>query len=171
LAGKLLFNLLTARYKTAAISAYPPTGDRSAAFVTALMCLKAELLEADCVAGKEIDVNLFGQLSDRIGRAFDGSSEQLIELLAERQLDAVLTMLDDRVAKFPSRALFKEPYVLAVPQDHRFAQRKSVMPADLRDEPFIIRTDREKFKDASEALISHGTNLRGVAASRRSVDY
>jgi len=34
------------------------------------MCLKAELLEADCVSGKEIDVDLFGQLSDRIGRAF-----------------------------------------------------------------------------------------------------
>jgi hypothetical protein len=33
-------------------------------------CRKAELLEVDCVSGKEIDVDLFGQLSDRIGRAF-----------------------------------------------------------------------------------------------------
>jgi DNA-binding transcriptional LysR family regulator len=54
----------------------------------------------------------------------DGSSEQLIGLLAERQLDAVLTILDDDAAKFPSRVLFKDPYVLAVPVDHRFAQKK-----------------------------------------------
>jgi DNA-binding transcriptional LysR family regulator len=43
----------------------------------------------------------------------DVPSEQLIELLAERQLDAVLTILDGGAAKFPSRVLFKEPYVLA----------------------------------------------------------
>jgi hypothetical protein len=45
-------------------------GQRQLARRAALMCLKAELLEADCVSGKEIDVDLFGQLSDRIGRAF-----------------------------------------------------------------------------------------------------
>jgi DNA-binding transcriptional LysR family regulator len=92
----------------------------------------------------------------------DGSYELLVELLAEQQLDAVLTILDDHVAKFPSRVLFKEPYVLAVPLDHRFAQREYVTLADLRDEPFIVRSGRDKFQDASSALISLGIKLRVV---------
>ena len=86
----------------------------------------------------------------------DGSSEQLVELLAERQLDAVLTILDDDAAKFESRVLFKDPYVLAVPVDHRFAQRESVTVAELHDEPFIVRPRRDRFQDASNALISRG---------------
>ncbi|HEX3494209.1 MAG TPA: LysR family transcriptional regulator [Methylocella sp.] len=92
----------------------------------------------------------------------DGSSEQLVELLASRQLDAVLTILDDRAAKFASRVLFKEPYVLAVPEDHRFAQQESVTLADLHDEPFIVRTGRDRFQDASNALVSRGFKIRVV---------
>jgi len=92
----------------------------------------------------------------------DGSYEQLVELLAEQQLDAVLTILDDNAAKYPSRVLFKEPYVLAVPLDHRFAQRECVTLADLHDEPFIVRSGRDKFQDASNALISRGIKMRVV---------
>ena len=92
----------------------------------------------------------------------DGSSEQLVELLAERQLDAVLTILDDSASKFASRVLFKEPYVLAVPKDHRFAQQESVTLAELHDEPFIVRTGRDRFQDASNALVSRGIKIRVV---------
>jgi DNA-binding transcriptional LysR family regulator len=92
----------------------------------------------------------------------DGSSEQLVELLANRQLDAVLMILDDGAAKFASRVLFKEPYVLAVSEDHRFAQRESVTLADLHDEPFIVRTGRDRFQDASNALVSRGIKIRIV---------
>ena len=92
----------------------------------------------------------------------DGSNEQLVELLANRQLDVVLTILDDGATKFPSRVLFKEPYVLAVPKDHRFAQRESVTLADLHDEPFIVRTGRDRFQDASNALVSRGIKIRVV---------
>jgi len=92
----------------------------------------------------------------------DGSYEQLVELLAERQLDAVLTLLDDGTAKFEGKVLFKEAYALAVPLDHRFAQREKVTVADLHDEPFIVRTGRDRFKDASNALISRGIKIRVV---------
>jgi DNA-binding transcriptional LysR family regulator len=85
----------------------------------------------------------------------DGFSEQLVELLAERQLDAV-------AAKFESRVLLKDPYVLTVPVDHRFAQRESVTVAQLHDEPFIGRPRRDRFQDASSALISHGIKIRVV---------
>jgi DNA-binding transcriptional LysR family regulator len=92
----------------------------------------------------------------------DAPSEQLVEWLAERQVDAVLTILDDNASKFASRILFKEPYVLAVPVDHRFARQESVTLTDLHDEPFIVRTGRDRFKDASNALVSHGIKIRVV---------
>ncbi|MGO9237379.1 MAG: LysR family transcriptional regulator [Methylocella sp.] len=99
----------------------------------------------------------------------DASSEQLVELLAERQLDAVLTILDDGASKFASRVLFKEPYALAVPLDHRFAQRESVTLSELHDEPFIVRPGRDKFKDASNALISRGIKI-GVVYRTAQID-
>jgi DNA-binding transcriptional LysR family regulator len=94
--------------------------------------------------------------------ACDASSEQLVELLSERQLDAVLTILEGSASKFASRVLFREPYVLAVPEDHRFAQRESVTLADLHDGPFIVRTGRDRFQDASNALVSRGIKIRVV---------
>jgi DNA-binding transcriptional LysR family regulator len=39
----------------------------------------------------------------------DAPSEQLVEMLTEQQLDAVLTILDESASKFASRVLFKEP--------------------------------------------------------------
>ena len=92
----------------------------------------------------------------------DAPSEQLVEMLNEQQLDAVLTILDESASKFASRVLFKEPYVLAVPIAHRFAQRESVTPADLEGEPFIVRTGRDKFLDASHALVTRGIKIRVV---------
>jgi DNA-binding transcriptional LysR family regulator len=92
----------------------------------------------------------------------DGSSEQLIELLAEWKLDAVVTTLDQGTSKFASRILFKQPYVLAVPLDHRFACRKCVRLAELEDEPFIVRTGCDTFQDASNALVSRGFRIRVV---------
>jgi DNA-binding transcriptional LysR family regulator len=92
----------------------------------------------------------------------DAPSEQLVEMLNEQQLDAVLTILDESASKFASRVLFKEPYVLAVPVAHRFAQRESVTPADLEGEPFIVRTGRDKFLDASHALVTRGIEIRVV---------
>ena len=56
----------------------------------------------------------------------DVPSEQLLELLDGQQLDAVLTILEDSSSKFASWVLFTEPYVLAVPEAHRFARRKIV---------------------------------------------
>lgn len=93
---------------------------------------------------------------------FDGSCEQLVEFLTEQQLDAILTIIDGDSAKFACRALFKEPYVLAVPEDHRFAGRQSVKLAELHDEPFILRTRCDYYQDATNALISLGVKIRVV---------
>ena len=91
---------------------------------------------------------------------FDGVGEQLLGLLSDRQVDAILTIFDDNSAsKFPSRVLFDEPYVLAVPEAHRFAQRESVNLSDLRSEPFIVRARCDRYHDVSDALESRGITL------------
>ncbi len=92
----------------------------------------------------------------------DGVGDQLVEFLADQKLDTTLTILDGEASKFASRVLFKEPYVLAVAEDHRFAERKNVQLSDLYDEPFIVRTGRDKFQDASNALVSRGVKVRVV---------
>lgn len=92
----------------------------------------------------------------------DGAGDQLVEFLTEQKLDTTLTILDGEASKFASRVLFKEPYVLAVAEDHRFAERKNVKLSDLYDEPFIVRTGRDRFQDASNALVSRGVKIRVV---------
>jgi len=92
----------------------------------------------------------------------DGVGDQLVQFLAEQKLDATLTILDGDASKFASRVLFKERYVLAVAEDHRLAQRQAVTLSDLYDEPFIVRTGRDKFQDASSALVSRGVKIRIV---------
>ena len=92
---------------------------------------------------------------------FDGVGEQLLGLLADRRVDTILTIFDDSSAsKFPSRVLFNEPYVLAVPDGHRFAQRRSVKLSDLRGEPFIVRARCDRYHDVSDALESRGVTLK-----------
>jgi len=91
---------------------------------------------------------------------FDGVSEQLLGLLSDRRVDAILTIFDDDSAsKFPGRVLFDEPYVLAVPEAHRFGQRESVNLSDLRGEPFIVRAHCDRYHDVSDALESRGITL------------
>jgi DNA-binding transcriptional LysR family regulator len=91
---------------------------------------------------------------------FDGVAEQLTGLLTDRRVDTILTIFDDdSTTKFPSRVLFEEPYVLAVPEAHRFAKRKSVTLSDLRDEPFIVRARCDRYRDVNDTLDSRGITL------------
>ena len=92
----------------------------------------------------------------------DGSCEQLVECLAEQELDTVLTIVGGNDLKFASRALFEEPYLLAVPKDHRFARRQSVKLADLDGEPFIVRTRCDFYQDVTNVLVARGIKVRVV---------
>ncbi|QBR71834.1 LysR family transcriptional regulator [Beijerinckiaceae bacterium] len=93
---------------------------------------------------------------------FDGVCDQLIGMLADRQVDTILTIFDEYAAKFPSRVLFEEPYSLAVPEGHRYALRKSVKLADLNDEPLIVRTRCDRYQEVTDLLVARGVKLRVV---------
>ncbi|MGB6326943.1 MAG: LysR family transcriptional regulator [Methylocella sp.] len=86
----------------------------------------------------------------------DGGCEQLVEFLNEQELDAILTMFDGKESKFASRALFKTPYMLAIREDHRFANRPAVNLGDLANEPFILAERCPYLQDVTNALVSRG---------------
>jgi DNA-binding transcriptional LysR family regulator len=56
----------------------------------------------------------------------------------------------------------EEPYLLAVPKDHRFARRQSVKLADLDGEPFIVRTRCDFCQDVTNVLVAPGIKMRVV---------
>lgn len=93
---------------------------------------------------------------------FDGPCGQLLDLLADGQLDAILTISDNDSTKLVTRVLFEEPYVLAVPSRHRFALRQSVSLVELDNEPFVLRTRCECYRNVTEALDRHGVRIRVV---------
>ena len=126
-------------------------------------CLRIGILQS--ISSRHVSklVGSFRRINAKIDiEVCDAPSEQLLEMLVERQLDAIFTILDDSTSRFASRVLFKESYVLAVPIDHRFARQESVTLTDLHGESFIVRTGRDRFKDASSVLVSHGIKIRVV---------
>jgi DNA-binding transcriptional LysR family regulator len=93
---------------------------------------------------------------------FEGPREELGKRLEQKKLDVCLTSLNDAAASKTSVALFTEPYVLAVSQNHRFAKLRSVTLDDLQGEPFILRTSCETFQDTTALLIARGIRTRLV---------
>lgn len=92
----------------------------------------------------------------------DGLSDKLLNALEGRQIDTMVTILDGALDQFESIALLKESFLLAVPAGHQLANKGSVTFADLDNEPFIVRPERDRYQDASKQLASHGVRIRVV---------
>jgi len=89
--------------------------------------------------------------------------DQLFRPLDEGNRDAVLSIMNDRLAsKFASRALFKIPYMLAVPANHRFALRQAVTAGDLASERLILPERCVYMQDMTNALASLGVRTHVV---------
>jgi DNA-binding transcriptional LysR family regulator len=93
---------------------------------------------------------------------YEGPREELEQRIVQKKLDVGLTSLDDAAASKTSVALFTEPYVLAVNQNHRFAKLTSITLDDLQNEPFILRTSCETFQDTTALLLARGIRTRLV---------
>jgi DNA-binding transcriptional LysR family regulator len=92
----------------------------------------------------------------------DGTWEELFGYLEEREIDAAITVLNGKESKFASRALFTAPYVLAVREDHRFAQRPAVTLGDLTMESFILPDHCPCLQNLTEILVRTGIRGRVV---------
>ena len=70
-------------------------------------------------------------------RLYESFKSQVLEGLESGTLDAGILRDSDPADSLDLTALFSEPYVAVLPAKHRFAKKKSIAPAMLRDDPFI----------------------------------
>lgn len=109
-------------------------------------------------------LNSFKQANPHVPtKVIDDECEPLHGLLAEQEIDTVLTMLRGDESEFANQALFKMPYMLAVREDHRFANQPAVNIGDLSGEPFILPTRGVNLQDLTHALSSRGIKIRVAA--------
>ena len=80
----------------------------------------------------------------------------LLERLRQGSLDVLLLALPVRGVDTESLALFREPFVLAVPQGHRLADRQRVTEADLRQENVLLLEEGHCMRE--QALSICGAN-------------
>jgi LysR family transcriptional activator of glutamate synthase operon len=65
------------------------------------------------------------------------SHEELIDKLQDGTIDLALTSVRDSDAGVAASELFREPFVLVAPADHRLARREAVRLHDCRDETLV----------------------------------
>jgi DNA-binding transcriptional LysR family regulator len=97
---------------------------------------------------------------EALTQLIDGNREALEERLSQGKIDVAITTLLDPAGCPNSQALFSEPYVLVVGQNHRFADLPSVSLADLDSEPLISRTHCETYRATTELMVSRGIKAR-----------
>ncbi|GAB4169183.1 MAG: LysR substrate-binding domain-containing protein [Wenzhouxiangellaceae bacterium] len=113
--------------------------------------------------------NLRRQYPRLVLRLFEEKTEDVLDMLHKGQLDAGLLAMPIEDEQLVARPLFDEPFVLAVNEHHRLAQRDHVQIDDLRNEELLLLEDghclREqalevcKLAGAHEQLDFHATSM------------
>lgn len=99
----------------------------------------------------------------------DGACQctHLNDAFPAKDLDAALTIFNGNETRFASRVLFKMPYMLAVHEDHRLAQREAVDLGELANEPFIVPARCVYLQDVMNVLACRGIEIRVVYRTDR----
>lgn len=102
-------------------------------------------------------------------RLFEEKTEQLLDMLVQGRLDAGVLALPAGGDQLIARKLFDEPFVVALPEGHRLAQRKSLTLNELADQELLLLEDGHCLRDqalavcqlagASEQLDFHATSM------------
>lgn len=82
----------------------------------------------------------------------EAQTAELLALLAEGQLDVLLLALEADLGDVETLPLFPDPFVLAVPPDHRLAKRKKVSEADLLSEQVLLLDDGHCLRDQALSI-------------------
>jgi LysR family hydrogen peroxide-inducible transcriptional activator len=75
----------------------------------------------------------------------------LLELLRASKIDLAILALPIRGHEFETFPLLTEPLFAALPQNHKFAKRRSLSLKDLRSQPFLLLRDGHCFRDTAVA--------------------
>lgn len=79
-------------------------------------------------------------------------TDDLLAALRAGTLDAGLLALVDGMDDLATAPVLEDPFVVAVPQAHRLAKKKTVSLADLEDEPVFLLEDGHCFRTQALAL-------------------
>lgn len=77
----------------------------------------------------------------------EGQTEDLLRLLQRGELDLLLLALEAKLAGVETAALFRDPFVVAVPDNHSLAKRKRLTETDLAGEPLLLLEDGHCLRD------------------------
>lgn len=97
----------------------------------------------------------------------DGTIEDLNQWLEDGEIDLAITVLDNRKDSKISLALFHQRRLLAVPESHPFARRKTVRLAELDRQPYIDRIHCELCKETRQLFESKDIHPRIVYRADR----
>ena len=98
----------------------------------------------------------------------DGGAAQMIERLESGELEiAVVGVPEELPETLHQLPIFEEPFVIALPPNHRLCARNPVRAAELHDEPYVSRTNCEVYTSVKNDLNSRGIFMRKVFSSTR----
>lgn len=92
---------------------------------------------------------------------------RLLELLRQGELDAAIVALPLPEKGFMTLPVYEEPFVVAVPQQHPWAQRKSIDAMELKSETMLLLGNGHCFRDqvleVCPEMARFATNEDGIA--------
>src|SRR5690606_41788092 len=77
----------------------------------------------------------------------DNFTLRLLELLRQGEIDCAIMALPLPEAGLVTQPLYDEPFVVAVPRDHEWADRKAVSSEDLKQQTMLLLGSGHCFRD------------------------
>jgi LysR family hydrogen peroxide-inducible transcriptional activator len=87
-------------------------------------------------------------------RLYEFQTSVMLEKLHTGALDVGILALPVPMDGLESRALYDEPFIVAMPEHHKLAKRQSVRAEDLKDEPLLLLEDGHCLRDQALAVCS-----------------
>lgn len=95
-----------------------------------------------------------GSLPDLSLEIFEDKTDPLIQRLVDGQIDLAVLALPCNAPGVLSKHLFNEPFLAAVPADHRFAGSNSVSLTSLREDNLLLLEDGHCLRDQALEICS-----------------
>lgn len=86
----------------------------------------------------------------------EGRERDLLERLGSGRIDVALSILHDEQVRFVQHGIFTEGYALALPRNHRLADREVIATEELASESMIARRQCEILAETSRFFTARG---------------
>lgn len=87
---------------------------------------------------------------------YEYRTEALLEKLRAGELDLGILALPVQMDGLESRDLFNEPFLVALPREHRLAKRSALRVEDLAEEPLLLLEEGHCLRDQALAVCNRG---------------